>query len=308
MARPKKKQLKSLMCLVVTDGTVAALGCYPCARLTLNSPHLAPGVLALFPQMSHPLPKSRQSFLLSVTSSILSGGANACVAPKVKWKLLSCVRLLATPWTVARQAPLSMGFSRQEYWSGLPCRSPGILPTQGLNPDLPHCRQILCRLSCSGICQKMPPSTCCLVPPHLLPAWLDRDQAEWAESVCSLCRPCHLSCTHWMLPARGLIDLPFLTDFSLLPGALKKGLTAEQVRADFMTLGRWPPQVAQVTGPAAFPCGHVSLLFSSRSQWGESHLLFWKGIRIRLNQSELGLFAFISWKHTNGKHQPRKNH
>ena len=41
---------------------------------------------------------------------------------KVKVKSFSCVRLLATPWTVAYQAPLSMGFSRQEYWSGLPLR------------------------------------------------------------------------------------------------------------------------------------------------------------------------------------------
>ena len=40
-------------------------------------------------------------------------------------KLLSCVPLFATPWTVACQAPLSMGFSRQEYWSGLPCSPPG---------------------------------------------------------------------------------------------------------------------------------------------------------------------------------------
>ena len=43
---------------------------------------------------------------------------------KVKVKSLSCVRLLATPWTVAHQAPPSMGFSRQEYWSGLPLPSP----------------------------------------------------------------------------------------------------------------------------------------------------------------------------------------
>ena len=43
---------------------------------------------------------------------------------KVKVKSLSCVRLLATPWTAAYQAPSSMGFSRQEYWSGLPLPSP----------------------------------------------------------------------------------------------------------------------------------------------------------------------------------------
>ena len=41
---------------------------------------------------------------------------------KVKVKLLNCVRLLATPWTAANQAPPSMGFSRQEYWSGVPLR------------------------------------------------------------------------------------------------------------------------------------------------------------------------------------------
>ena len=43
---------------------------------------------------------------------------------EVKVKLLSRVRLLATPWTAAYQAPLSMGFSRQEYWSGVPLPSP----------------------------------------------------------------------------------------------------------------------------------------------------------------------------------------
>ena len=44
----------------------------------------------------------------------------------------SHVRLFATLWTVARQAPLSMGFSRQEYWSGWPCPSPGDLPSPGI--------------------------------------------------------------------------------------------------------------------------------------------------------------------------------
>ena len=53
----------------------------------------------------------------------------------------------ATPWTVACQAPLSMGFSKQEYWSGLPCPPQGIFPTSGLNPGLWHCRWILYQLS-----------------------------------------------------------------------------------------------------------------------------------------------------------------
>ena len=42
-----------------------------------------------------------------------------------------------TPWTVACQAPLSMGFSRQEYWSGLPCPPPGDLPDPGIEPVTP---------------------------------------------------------------------------------------------------------------------------------------------------------------------------
>ena len=56
---------------------------------------------------------------------------------KVKVKLLSCVQLSATPWTVAYQASLSMGFSRQEYWSGLPFPSPGDLPDLGIKPRSP---------------------------------------------------------------------------------------------------------------------------------------------------------------------------
>ena len=44
----------------------------------------------------------------------------------------SHVQLYATLWTVARQAPLSRGFSRQEYWSGLPCPPPGDLPNLGI--------------------------------------------------------------------------------------------------------------------------------------------------------------------------------
>ena len=55
----------------------------------------------------------------------------------MKVKLLSRVRLFATLWTVAYQAPPSMGFSRQEYWSGLPFPSPGDLPNPGIEPGSP---------------------------------------------------------------------------------------------------------------------------------------------------------------------------
>ena len=52
-------------------------------------------------------------------------------------KLLSHLGLSATPWTVAHQAPPSMEFSRQEYWSGLPFPSPGDLPDPGIEPGSP---------------------------------------------------------------------------------------------------------------------------------------------------------------------------
>ena len=51
----------------------------------------------------------------------------------------SRVQLFETTWTVARQAPLSMGFSRQEYWSGLSCPPPGIKPTSLTLPTLAGC-------------------------------------------------------------------------------------------------------------------------------------------------------------------------
>ena len=57
--------------------------------------------------------------------------------------VLSHIQLFATPWTVVYQAPLSMVFSKQEYWSGLSSFLQGIFLTQGLNLGLLHCRQTL---------------------------------------------------------------------------------------------------------------------------------------------------------------------
>ena len=51
--------------------------------------------------------------------------------------VFNCVRLFVTPWTVARQAPLSMDFSGQEYWSGLPFPTPGNLPDPGIETVSP---------------------------------------------------------------------------------------------------------------------------------------------------------------------------
>ena len=61
----------------------------------------------------------------------------------------SCLTL-ETPWTVACQAPLSMGFSRQAYWSGCHFLLQRIFPTQGSNPGLLHCRQSLYQLRYKG--------------------------------------------------------------------------------------------------------------------------------------------------------------
>ena len=57
---------------------------------------------------------------------------------KVKVKSLSRVQLLVTPWTAAYQAPPSMGFSRQEYWSGVPSPSPEDFPGPGIKPGSPE--------------------------------------------------------------------------------------------------------------------------------------------------------------------------
>ena len=67
-------------------------------------------------------------------------------------KLLSGVRLFATPWTVACQVTPSMGFSRQEYWSGLSFPSPGDLPGPGVEPMSPALQVDSLPLSHHGIC------------------------------------------------------------------------------------------------------------------------------------------------------------
>ena len=72
--------------------------------------------------------------------------------PRDKVKVTQSCPTICNPCTAACQAPLSIEFSRQEYWNGLPFPSPGDLPdpTQGLNPGLPLCRQILYHLSHQG--------------------------------------------------------------------------------------------------------------------------------------------------------------
>ena len=76
--------------------------------------------------------------------------SSSCPAPSCSHESLSRVLLFVTPWTVARQAPLSMGFSRQKYWSGLQFPSPGDLLNRGSILGLLPCRQMLYHLGHQG--------------------------------------------------------------------------------------------------------------------------------------------------------------
>ena len=103
---------------------------------------------------------------------ILKHNSSVCLHAIQSVKSLSCVRLFATPWTVAYQTPPSMGFSRQEYWRESPFPSPGDLPDPGIEPRSPalqtdalpglsHQRSLL-KLPIS--CNSSPPCLhCCLL-------------------------------------------------------------------------------------------------------------------------------------------------
>ena len=72
-----------------------------------------------------------------LSQTVAKVNSNFITLLKVKVKSLSHARLFVTPWTVGHQAPPSMGFPRQEYWSGLPFPSPGDLPDAGIEPRSP---------------------------------------------------------------------------------------------------------------------------------------------------------------------------
>ena len=98
----------------------------------LDSPHLCPVLplgLTCFPGGC---PKPFFFFFVRTAYNVFIG-FRACML-----KQFSRVQLFVTLWTIAHQVPLSMGFSRQECWSELPCPPPGVFPIQGLNPCLLH--------------------------------------------------------------------------------------------------------------------------------------------------------------------------
>ena len=87
---------------------------------------------ASFPLVISPILKASDTVQVPMISK-----HEALPQVKVKVKSLSPIRLFATPWTVAYQAPPSMGFSRQECWSGMPFLSPGQLPDPGIEHRFP---------------------------------------------------------------------------------------------------------------------------------------------------------------------------
>ena len=130
------------ICIVVPQRTVIDNDITPIFKCPSILPKGCPEVSSLASSL-HKLQSLPSSLSLPTFSLSLP-----CVFPLYphenrKCESLSCVWLFATPWTVAQQAPLSMGFSRQEYWSGLPCPEGQIFLTQGSNLGLLHCRQIL---------------------------------------------------------------------------------------------------------------------------------------------------------------------
>ena len=130
------------------------------------------------------LPPTQRKLLNSVTWDIW----------RRRVKSLSCVWLFGTAWTVAYQAPPSMGFPGKNTGVGCHFLLQGIFPTQGSNPGLPHCRQmfvpseppgntnkdlLMVLLSC--LCCKNP-SVCWLLPCHLWAIPLSREAPSWAWS------------------------------------------------------------------------------------------------------------------------------
>ena len=91
--------------------------------------------------------------------------------------VLSCVWLFATTRTIGHQTPLSMGFPRQEYWSGLPFPSPGDLPNPGIETGSPLLLLLLSRFSRVRLCAT--PQTAAHQAPLSLPGILQARTLEW---------------------------------------------------------------------------------------------------------------------------------
>ena len=111
-----------------------------------------------------------------------------------KW--LSCIQLFAIPWTVACQAPLSMGFSRQEDWSGLPYPPLGDISDPGIESVTLH---VSCIGSVQFSCSVMSNSLQRHEPQHTRPAWPSPTPGVH-PNPCLLSRWCHLTILSSVVP------------------------------------------------------------------------------------------------------------
>ena len=102
---------------------------------------------------------------------------------------LSHVQLFATPWTVAHQAPLSMEFSRPEYWSGFPVHSPGDLPDPGTEPQSPALQADFYHLSHQGSPFEVGRIVPIHSPPKHIPGMRHMEDGARHTSLLSLWRP-----------------------------------------------------------------------------------------------------------------------
>ena len=119
----------------------------------------------------------------------------------------------ATPWTGAHQGPLSMAFSMQEYWSGLPFPPPGHLPHSGIEPESP------CRLHLQADSSHAEPS----VNFRPCQTFRLRVPVPWTQDTgCGCNRPPHVGwggiiCPHlWRLPARDVVNVLLLPELHML--------------------------------------------------------------------------------------------
>ena len=101
-----------------------------CSRLLC--PWYSPG--RVIEWLPFPLPGNLPNPGIETAALMSPALAGGFFATNATWEARLVVSNSAKPWTVAYQAPLSMGFSRQEYWSGLSCPSPGDLPDPGIKP------------------------------------------------------------------------------------------------------------------------------------------------------------------------------
>ena len=178
--------------------------------------------------------------------------------------MLSHVWLFVTQWTVALQAPLSMGFSGKNTGLGFHSLLQGIFPTQGLNPGLLHCRQILYPLShqwspkmngISALIKVTPESS--LTPS---PWWW-----RWWFSGCLVVKLCLTLMTPWIVPTRLLCPWEFpcrntgVVSYSLLQGIF----TSEGLNLDLMPCRQSLALQADFlsTEPPGKPVIHTPLFF-----------------------------------------------